>query len=727
MNNENGEIPNMKTETWIEELVKELTLDEKISMIHGNGLFRTGGVERLGIPPLVMTDGPIGVRADFEDKKWIPSGMTSDYTSYFPSGSALAATFNVDMAKKNGQVLGEEARGRGKDVILAPSINIKRTPLCGRNFEYMSEDPKLVEEMCAPFIQGIQENDVSACAKHLAANAQETDRMAVDTLVDERTMQELYYKGFLAAIKEGNSYSLMGAYNKLNGEFCCTSKQLLNDVVRKEWNYDGAIISDWGGTHDTVEAAESGLDIEMDVHYDFDNHYLANPLKQKIQNGELSEELVNEKVRNILRLMKRLKMIGDEKEERKSGTFSTLEHHQAALDIARESVILLKNEDTRLPIQTKGLKRIAVIGENGIRIHSNKGGSSELKALYEVSPLLGIKKILGGNVSVEFAKGYECVDKLESIYDDEESWQASSTQEVDISKIRVEAESEEEDRLLKEAVELAKSCDEVIFIGGLNHAYDLEGVDRENMVLPYKQDRVIEAVLDVNPNTVVVMVAGSPVEMPWADKAKAIVFQYYAGMEGGTALAEVLFGKVNPSGKLPETFPYHAEDCLPVQLGEMSKTGCISFKEELKVGYRQYDTEQKEVAFCFGHGLSYTKFEYSDLEVSVEESEEDVSVCVTVKVKNTGTMDGKEVVEVYVGDQECSVWRPVHELKAFTKVLLKSGEEKQVELNLAKDAFSYFHIESKKFIIEEGAFTIEVGASSRDIRESKIIKLHSHL
>lgn len=717
----------MQIEAWIEELVKEMTLDEKITMIHGNGLFRTGGVERLGIPPLVMTDGPIGIRADFEDKKWFPSGMTSDYTSYFPSGSALAATFNVELAKKNGQVLGEEARGRGKDVVLAPSINIKRTPLCGRNFEYMSEDPKVVEEMCVPFIQGIQENDVSACVKHLAANVQETERMSVDTIVDERTMQELYYKGFLAAIKKGKSYALMGAYNKLNGEFCCTSKQLLNDVVRKEWNYDGAIISDWGGTHDTVDAAESALDIEMDVHYNFDDHYLANPFKEKIQSGELSEELLNEKVRNVLRLLKRLKMLGDEKEERKSGIFSNIEHHQVALDIARESVVLLKNEDHRLPIQTKGLKKIAVIGENAIRIHSNKGGSSELKALYEVSPLMGIKKILGGNISVEFAKGYECVDKLESIYDDEESWQASSTQEVDISKIRMSAESAEEERLLKEAVELAKSCEQVIFVGGLNHAYDLEGVDRENMVLPYKQDRVIEAVLDVNPNTVVVMVGGSPVEMPWAAKTKAIVYEYYAGMEGGTALAEVLFGKVNPSGKLPETFPFHSEDCLPVQLGEMRKSGSITFKEELKVGYRQYDSEQKEVAFCFGHGLSYTNFEYKDLDVKVEESEEDVFATVTLTVKNIGDTDGKEIVQIYVADEECSAWRPVHELKGFQKVALKAGEEKQVEIKLGKEAFSYFHIENKKFIIEEGAFTIEAGASSRDIRQTKTITLHSHL
>ncbi|SET46569.1 beta-glucosidase [[Clostridium] polysaccharolyticum] len=713
----------METETWIQDIVKQMTLDEKIAMIHGAGLFRTGSVERLGIPSLVMTDGPIGVRAEFEDKRWIPNGMTSDYASYFPSGSALAATFNTELARLNGKVLGEEARGRGKDVLLAPSINIKRTPLCGRNFEYMSEDPKVIEEMCVPFIQGIQENDVAACVKHLAANSQENDRMAVDTIVDERTLNELYFKGFYAAVKEGNSYCLMGAYNKLNGEYCCTSRQLLNQVVREKWNYDGTIISDWGGVHGTVEAAESSLDIEMDIHSDFDEHYMANPLKEKIENGELSEGLVDKKVSNILRLMKRLNMIGEDKGKRKSGTYSTVEHHQAALDIARESIVLLKNEDSRLPIRKEGLRRIAVIGENGIRIHSNKGGSSELKALYETPPLLGIKKILGGNVTVEYAKGYEVADNLKAVYEDEESWQASSTQEVDISKIRVKTDNKERERLLKEAVELAKTVDEVIFIGGLNHAYDLEGIDRLNMVLPYGQDRVIEEVLKVNPNTVVVMCAGSPVEMPWQDKAKAIVFQYYAGMEGGTALAEILFGDTNPSGKLPETFPYHATDCLPVQLGEMGKPGKVTFKEKLKVGYRQYDTDKTEVAFCFGHGLSYTQFQYSDLKAYVSPSKEEICVKVSFTVTNTGDRAGKEIAQLYVSDVESSEWRPVHELKAFRKIYLKPKEQKQVEIKLGKDAFSYYAQKQKQFIIEEGSFVIEVGASSRDIRERATITL----
>lgn len=715
----------MEKETWIEDIVKQMTLDEKITMIHGVGLFRTGSVDRLEIPSLVMTDGPIGVRADFEDKQWIPSGMTSDYTSYFPSGSALAATFNTELAKLNGQIIGEEARGRGKDVLLAPSINIKRTPLCGRNFEYMSEDPKLVEEMCVPFIEGVQENDVAACVKHLAANSQETDRMAVDTIVDERTLNELYLKAFALAVQKGNAYCLMGAYNKLNGEHCCTSKKLLNEIVREQWQYDGTIISDWGGVHDTVEAAESALDIEMDIHYDFDHHYMAQPLKDKIENGELSEELVDKKVSNILRLMKRLNMLGEDREKRKSGVFSNIEHHQAALEIARESIVLLKNEQNRLPLRKEGLRRIAVIGENGVRIHSNKGGSSELKALYETSPLLGLKKVLGGNVTVEYAKGYAVADNLESIYDSEENWQASSTQEVDVSTIRFGTDEEESQRLLKEAVELAKNVDEVIFIGGLNHAYDLEGADRENMVLPYGQARVIEAVLNVNPNTVIVMCAGSPVEMPWKDKAKAIVFQYYAGMEGGTALAEVLFGEVNPSGKLPETFPYHADDCLAVKLGEMSKPGKVTFKEELKVGYRQYDSEKQDVAFCFGHGLSYTQFEYSDLEVYASQSKEDVCVEVSFTVTNTGDREGKEIAQVYVSDVESSEWRPVHELKAFKKISLRPKEQKKVRIKLGKDAFSYYAQKEKKFIIEDGTFIVEVGASSRDIRERKAITLGS--
>lgn len=715
----------MESETWIEDIIKQMTLDEKIEMIHGAGLFRTGGIDRLGIPPLVMSDGPVGVRADFEDKQWIPNGLNSDLTSYFPCGSALAATYNPELAKLNGQVLGEEARGRGKDVILAPGINVKRTPLCGRNFEYMSEDPLLIEELCVPFIQGIQKNDVAACVKHLAANSQETARMEVDNIVDERTLQELYYKGFFAALRKGPSYCLMGAYNKLNGEYCCTSRKLLNEVVRNQWEYDGVIISDWGAVHDTVEAAESGLDIEMDVHYNFDQHYMANPLKEKIENGEISKALVDKKVSNILRLMKRLNMLCEDKGKRKAGTYSNPEHHQAALEIARESLVLLKNEEQRLPIRKSGLRRIAVIGDNAVRIHSKKGGSSELNALYEITPLMGIKKLLGGNVKVEYAKGYRVDDKLDSIYDGKEIWQAKSTQKAYFSDDIAETDLKEREHLLEEAVELAKNVDEVIFIGGLNHAQDLEGKDRKNMILPYGQDQVIEAILKVNPNTVIVICAGAPVEMPWAEKAKAILFQYYAGMEGGTALAESLFGENNPSGKLPETFPYHAEDCLAIQLGEMGNKEAVEYQEKLKVGYRQYDSDKTDVAFCFGHGLSYSQFLYSDLSAYVAQTEEDICVKISFTVTNTGSVSGKETAQLYVGAPESSAWRPVHELKAFRKVNLKQGEQKKIRIKLGKDAFSYYAFKQNQFIIEGGTYVIEIGSSSRDIRERLTIHLDS--
>ncbi len=706
-------------ELWIEEILEQMTLEEKVTMIHGGGLFKTGAVERLGIPSLVMSDGPIGVREEFDNQRWIPVNQTFDKISYFPCGSALAATFDPELAKLNGKMLGEEARGRGKDVILAPSINIKRTPLCGRNFEYFSEDPKLTEEMCVPFIEGVQENDVAACAKHFAANVQETDRMKVDTIVDDEVLNEIYFKAFYAAVKRADVYSVMGAYNRLNGEQCCTSRKLLDGVLREKWGFDGTVISDWGGVHDTDEAALSSLDIEMDVIPDFENHYMADRLIQKIQNGEIKESCVDKKVRNILRMMKRLKMIGPEKEERKAGIFSTSEHHQAALSIARDSVVLLKNEENRLPIQKKGLKKIAVIGENAIRIHSSKGGSSELKALYEKTPLLGICQQLGGNTEVLYAKGYDVPDNLED--DIQENWQARSTQEVDITKIRKKADTEKEDVLLKEAVELAKSCDQVIFVGGLNHAYDLEGMDRVDLKLPYNQDRLIEAVLDVNPETVIVLTAGSPVGMPWADRAKAIVFYYYAGMESGQAVAEVLFGAVNPSGKLPETFPKKIEDCLAVKLGEMGKTDRIELKEKLLVGYRQYDTEQTDVQFCFGHGLSYTEFKYNNMNVIVKPNCDKIEIEIALSVKNTGKVSGKESVQIYVRPAELKPGRPVHELQGFQKVELRPGEEKEVHIILDEKAISHYKTETGNFEKESGRYIIEAGASSRNIKLTREI------
>lgn len=711
-------------EVIIDGIIADLTLEEKISMIHGEGLFQTAAVERLGIPSLKMSDGPMGVRKEFSLKEWINIYTTDDLVSYLPSNSALAATWNRDLAYETGKVLGAETRGRGKDVILAPGINIKRSPLCGRNFEYMSEDPKLIEEMVVPLIKGIQENDVAACVKHFVANNQETDRLWVDTEIDEKALREIYFPGFKAAIKQGDSLSIMGAYNLLYGVHCCQSKYLLNEILREEWDYDGVIISDWGGVHDTKIATESALDLEMSVGPDFDQYFMAQPLLKAIRAGEIEEEYINEKLRNILRLMYRLKMLGDERENRQAGTYNAPKHREKALECARESMVLLKNENNRLPLKKTGLKTLAVIGQNAEMIHSDGGGSAEIKALYEISPLLGLRTLLGGNTEITYARGYEIPSKEEK----ELNWQQYSLEKPELDekeKQRLEQIQKERklkgDQLFKEAVALAKEVDEVVFVGGLNHDYDVEGADRTDMKLPYDQDELIKAILEVNPRTVIVMVAGSPVEMgAWKDKAQAIVWSWYAGMEGGNALAEVLFGEVNPSGKLPETFLNNIMDCPAHKLDEFGDKKKLTYKEGIFVGYRYYDTYDTEVAYPFGHGLSYTRFEYDNLILHKEEEDQ---IRIDLTVKNTGSMDGAEAVQIYISDYRKPADRPIHELKDFVKVHLKAGEEKTISRILNKESFSRYDVASKCFKVEPAEYEIKVGCSSRDVRLSGKIKI----
>lgn len=706
----------------INDLLSKLTLEEKISMIHGEGIFETGGVPRLNIPPLKFSDGPMGVRMEFDKKKWINIGTTDDCVSYLPSNSALTSTWNRDLAYKFGQVLGAEARGRGKDVILAPGINIKRSPLCGRNFEYMSEDPRVVEEIAVPLIKGIQENDVAACVKHLAANNQETHRFTVDTYMDERTLREIYLPGFKAAVKSGESYTIMGAYNRLYGEYCSHSKYLLTKILREEWEYDGVVISDWGAVHDTKEAAESDLDVEMSVGPDFDNYYMANPLLEAVRNGQINEEYIDKKVRNILRTMLRLNMLGDESESRKPGTYNSHKHQETILNIAEESIILLKNEGNLLPLDKK-IKSLAVIGQNADRLHAGGGGSAELKTLYEIAPLLGLKMELGGNVNIKYAKGYYVPPKVKK----EENWQQDSLNvEKENRHIRqTDKEIERvQEELLKEAVNLAKETENVIIFAGLDHEYDVEGKDRANMKLPYGQDRLIREVLKVNPNAIVVIIAGSPVEMgSWVKEARAILWSYYAGMEGGRALARVLFGDVSPSGKLAESFPKTHTDCPAHSLGEFGDYEKINYNEGIFVGYRYYDTHNIDVEFPFGHGLSYTTFDYSNLKISTDETDDDVTVNIQVNIKNTGKVAGAETVQIYVADPESTVKRPVHELKGFDKVYLKPGEEKIVTICLKQNSFGYFDVNEHCFVAEPGEYEIQAGSSSRDIRLRKTICL----
>jgi beta-glucosidase len=670
-------------EKIIEEIISKMTLEEKVSMCHGNGLFRTEAVERLGIPALKMSDGPMGVRKEFTNDKWIPIGNSDDFVTYLPCNTALAATWNTELAYESGKVLGAEARGRGKDIILAPGINIHRSPLCGRNFEYMSEDPYLVSRLAVPFIKGVQKNDVAACVKHFALNNQETERLNVDVEADERTLREIYLPGFEAAVKEADSYTIMSAYNKFRGEYCSHNQYLLNDILKGQWEYEGVVISDWGAVHDTYEAAYKGMDIEMSVTDNFGDYFLANPLIEKIRSGEIEEKVIDHKVRRILKLMFKLKMFS---EDRAKGAYNPADHREKTLKVARESVVLLKNENSMLPLDEKKLKTLAVIGDNAERLHSNGGGSAEIKALYEISPLMGLKMKLGGNVKVNFARGY--------------------------------SEKEEyREKLTLEAVEAARNSDAVIVVGGLNHSFDTEGGDRKDMKLPYGQDELINKILEANKNTAVVILSGSPVEMgTWLSKAQAVVQSWYAGMEGGTALAEVLLGEVNPSGKLPVTFPKALEDSPAHKIGEFPGDSNVSYKEGLFVGYRYFASNKIEPLFCFGHGLSYTSFEYSNLNISVQEAEEDVKVKVSFSLKNTGEREGAEAAQLYIRDTDSTLERPAYELKGFSKVFLKPGEKKTVELNLDKSSLAFYSDSQKSWLAEAGKFEVLIGSSSEDIR-----------
>ncbi|MFU7515588.1 beta-glucosidase [Clostridium sp. HCS.1] len=701
----------MINENKIEEIIKSLTLEEKIGMIHGAGLFRTEGVERLGIKPLKMADGPMGVRNEFPDDSWVPYGYSDDYVSYLPCNTSLAATWNRELAYKEGYVLGNEARGRGKDVILAPGINIIRSPLCGRNFEYMSEDPYLTKEMAVPYIKGVQENDVAVCVKHFAVNNQETERLNVDVIVSDRALREIYFPAFEAAVKEGNAYSIMGAYNKIWDQYCCHNPKLLKEILREEWGFDGVVISDWSGVHDTKEAAEAGMDIEMSVTYNFDEYFFANPMIHAVEKGIVSEEVIDDKIRNILRLMYRLKMFS---ENRKKGEYNSYENREKALEIARESIILLKNEDNILPLKEKELKKIAVIGENADIRHSSGGGSAEIKSLYEITPLLGLKMKLGGNTEVKYARGYT-------------------------------NNEEEREEVLKEAIELAKNSDAVIFVGGLKHTkenfelyenalqstkdddvvnIDSEGNDKTNMLLPYKQDEVINELLKANKNTVLVISTGSPVDMAsFALDAKAIIQTSYNGMEGGKALAEVIFGDVNPSGKLSYTVPVRLEDSPAHSLGEFPGGEKVRYDEDIFVGYRYFSTYDVKPLFAFGHGLSYTDFKYDNLKVEVNELENDIDVTVSLDLTNVGKMKGSEVVELYINDVESTLKRPNIELKGFEKINLEVNESKRVKIHLNKKDFAFYNEEKKVWTVESGRFNILVGSSSDNILLKEEINL----
>lgn len=703
-------------EEKIEDIIKSLTLEEKSAMIHGAGFFRTAAVERLGIPALHMSDGPMGVRHEFPDDSWIPVGNSDDYVTYLPSNSALACTWNKQLAYEEGNILGKEARGRGKDVILAPGINIMRSPLGGRNFEYFSEDPFLAAEMAVPFIKGVQENDVAACVKHFALNSQETERLNVEVEVDERTVREIYLPAFEAAVKNGNSYSIMSAYNMIWGYHCSHSKWLLRELLQDEWGYDGVIISDWGAIHDTKMAAEAGMDIEMSVTDNFNDYYFANPLIEAVKEGVISEELVDEKIRKILKMMYRIDMFSD---DRKYGDYNAFSSREKTLDIARESIVLLKNDENILPLNKKKIKKLAVIGQNANIRHSEGGGSAEIKALYEVTPLMGIKMLVGGNTEVRYCQGYT-------------------------------HEKEKRESLIDEAVKMAQECDEVIFVGGLKHTMenfelwqnalnssreegmkvniDSEGADKEDMSLPYEQDELIKRLLEVNPNTIIVMANGAPVDMSgWINNTKSLIHTSYNGMEGGRALAEVIFGEVNPSGKLAVTYPVKLEDSPAHSIGEFPGGKTVKYTEGLYVGYRHFVTRDVKPLFEFGYGLSYTSFKYDDLTIKHMDENGENKTVVTYKITNTGNRKGAEISQVYVQDIESSVDRPLYELKGFDKVFLEPGESKEVKVTLNERAFAFYSTDFNSWKVEPGEFNILVGSSVTNIKLSGKITINNEV
>lgn len=703
--------PAADVEARIGDLLPRLTLDEKIGLVHGATTFTNAGVPRLGIAPLHMSDGPHGVREEISPDGWKPAGRTDDFITYMPVSICLAATWNPELASAYSGVIADEARQRGKDIMLGPGVNIMRTPLNGRNFEYFGEDPWLSSRIAVGYVKGMQAGDVSVCVKHFALNNQEFERGSIDVDVDERTLREIYLPAFEAAVKEGQARSLMGAYNRYLGQHCCHNEVLVNQILKGEWGFKGVLISDWGGVHDTREAALYGMDLEMGTGRPPNQHFLADPFKAMLESGVLPGSSLDDKVRRILRLMFVTKLF----DGRPEGSINTPQHQAIARRVAEEGIVLLKNEKNALPLDPSSVKSIAVIGDNAVRQQAHGGWSSELKAFYEITPLDGIVRRVGKHASVTFAAGFIPPETRRSNEADTAGVRKTVTvAQTDLTK----------DQLIAQAVIAARQADVAVIFAGMNHEshLDTEGSDKLDLRLPYDQDELIEKVTAANPRTIVVMLAGAPVEMdPWIGRVPAVVQAWYVGMEAGNALAAVLFGDVNPSGKLPCTFPHKLADSPAHAFGPdvypgTGKDGIVHYREGLLVGYRWFDAKTIDPLFPFGHGLSYTTFGYEHALTTAGGADQNLVAAVECDVTNTGSKAGAEVVEVYVSPVSASVPRPLKELKGFAKVSLQPGERKHVSVPLGARAFAYYSPERKSWVAERGEYKILLGSSSRDIR-----------
>ena len=682
-------------ETRIDSILTLLTLEEKVAMCHAQSQFSSPGVPRLGIPELWMSDGPHGIRGEINWSNWDYSGWTNDYITAFPALTCLAATFNPSLSKQYGISLGEEARYRKKDVLLGPGVNIYRTPLNGRNFEYMGEDPYLASVMVVPYIKGVQQNGVAACVKHYALNNQELWRGHINVEVSDRALHEIYLPAFKAAVKEGNAWSIMGSYNQFRGEHCSHNDLLLNQILKKDWGFEGVVISDWGGTHDTKQAALNGLDIEMGSPIDkqtssrlaFDANFLGQPFLELLKNDNIDKSILNDKVRRILRLMMRTTL----NTERPFGRINNKEHLQVSREIATEGIVLLKNENDFFPINPSQKITIAVIGENAIKPMTIGGGSSELKADFEISPLEGLQKRYK-NATILYSIGYS----------------SENLKEGEMASLN------------NEAIETASKADLVLFFGGLNKnkGQDCEDGDRQEFNLPYNQDYLISEILKVNANIGIVLVSGNAVSMPWISRVKAVMQTWYLGSEAGHAIADIISGNVNPSGKLPFSFPVKLTDNAAHFYGEISYPGdgkTQYYKDDIFVGYRWHDTKNIKPLFSFGHGLSYTSFKLSDIKTNKKTYTVTDSINIKVKLTNIGNMDGSEVVQVYIGKPESKVTRALKELKGFKKIFLRKSEHSIINIPINVASLSFYDASISNWNLEKGDYIIYIGNASNNI------------
>lgn len=700
-----------KYDAQINKLVAQMTLEEKIGMLHGNSMFSTGGVKRLGIPELKMADGPLGVREEISRDNWSAAGWTNDFATYYPASGALAATWNTKMAYTFGNSVGQEMRARDKDMLLSPAINIVRTPLGGRTYEYSTEDPFLNKKMAVPLIVGLQDNDVMACVKHFAANNQETNRDFYDVQMDERTLREIYLPAFEAAVKEAKAYSIMGAYNKFRGDYLCENDYMLNTILRDEWGFKGVVVSDWAAVHSTVKTLKNGLDIEMGTPKPFNEFFLADKLIAAAKAGEISEAEIDKHVKRILNVLFQVKAMGGK--DRVKGSIATEAHYQDAYKIASEAVVLLKNDKNVLPLKLDGIQSIAVIGNNATKKNALGGFGAGVKTKREITPLEGLQNRLPSSIKINYAEGY-----LER-YDLKNKGKLG-----DITLNGPVTIDQLDPAKLQEAIDAAKNSDMAIVFAGSNRDYETEASDRRNLNLPFAQEELINKVRAVNPNTIVVIIAGAPFDIvDLSQKSPTLVWSWFNGSEGGNALADVLLGKINPSGKLPWTMPKKIEDSPAHATNSFPGDKTVNYAEGILVGYRWFDTKKIEPLYPFGYGLSYTSFAFENAKTDKKSYNANETIAVSVTVKNSGKVDGQEVVQLYSSKSDSNISRAAQELKGFQKVLVKAGKSATVTIQVPVKELAYYNVDTKKWTVEPGNYTFKLGSSSRDIKREVVVTI----